>query len=395
MATDPNIIFQLGKGVTPLLSPADIQNQQLERETGAFKLNALRQSAQDDATYRDVLRSTAPEMVPNKLYQAGLGKQGQEWQKFQSDQQKTQMDTQKSKLEAGIKQFEAIGQIMSGVRDQATYDMARQQVAGIVGPEAMANIPAVYDPATVARNQQQAMSVKDRMEQERKRYEFDNPSANTILQAQASQANNAATVANSRRTADMTDARTREFNATKVEENNLKREQKQDVADMTRASQVASFDTMLGTLDRLKKHPGLGNSVGLKSKLPTLPGGDSANFQAELNTFQSQAFIPMVSQLKGMGALSDAEGKKLTAAVGALDPSMGEDAFRASLDRIIKDMEDAQKRVVGKPAATSGLRPKQASSKTINIGGQEMRAERAPDGKYYVQQNGKWFEVKE
>jgi hypothetical protein len=213
MAVDPNIIFQLGKGVTPLLSPAEIQNQQLEREAGTYKLNALRQSAQDDAAYRDVLKSGAsPEMIPNKLFQAGLGKQGQEWQKFQTDQQKTQADTQKAKLEAGIKQFDAIGQIMSGVRDQATYDLARQQVAGIVGPEAMANIPAVYDPATVARNQQQAMSVKDQMEQARKRYEFDNPSANTILQSQTSQANNAATIANSRRTADMTDARSREAN---------------------------------------------------------------------------------------------------------------------------------------------------------------------------------------
>ncbi|MCY1218423.1 hypothetical protein D9M72_303720 [compost metagenome] len=395
MATDPNIIFQLGRGVTPLLSPADIQNQQLQRETGAFQLNALRQSAKDDAAYRDVLRTNTPEMIPNKLYQAGLGKQGQDWQKFQSDQQKTQMDTQKSKLEAGIKQFEAIGQIMSGVRDQATYDMARQQVAGIVGPEAMANIPAVYDPATVARNQQQAMSVKDRMEQERKRYEFDNPSANTILQAQTSQANNAATIANSRRTADMTDARTREFNATKVEENTLKREAKQDTADMTRAGQVASFDTMLGTLDRLSKHPGLERSVGLTGKLPTLPGSDSANFQAELDTFQSQAFVPMVAQLKGMGALSDAEGRKLTQAVGALNPNMGEKAFRESIARITADMNAARARVVGnKPAApkAGGIA---GSTRTVTIDGNQLQARRAPDGKFYVQQNGKYFEVKE
>lgn len=170
MATDPSIIFQLGKGVTPLLSPTDIQNQQLEREASAYKLNALRQSAQDDAAYRSVLQSGgAPEMIPNKLFQAGLGKQGQDWQKFQGDQAKTQVDTQKAKLEAGIKQFEAIGQIMSGVRDQASYDLARQQVAGIVGPEAIANIPSVYDPATIQRNQQQAMAVKDRMAQELQR----------------------------------------------------------------------------------------------------------------------------------------------------------------------------------------------------------------------------------
>ena len=54
----------------------------------------------------------------------------------------------------------------------------------------------------------------------------------------------------------------------------------------------------------------------------------------------------MVAQLKGMGALSDAEGKKLTAAVGALDPKMGEVAFRESIARITEDMTNARARMV-------------------------------------------------
>lgn len=152
----------------------------------------------------------------------------------------------------------------------------------------------------------------------------------------------------------ITDERARDLNATKVEENKLKREAKEDTANLTKASQLASFDTMLGTLDRLGKHPGLTRSVGLTGALPTMPGSDSANFQAELNTFQSQAFLPMVAQLKGMGALSDAEGKKLTAAVGALDPKMGEKAFRESVGRITADMDAARKRMegIGQRAAT-------------------------------------------
>lgn len=145
----------------------------------------------------------------------------------------------------------------------------------------------------------------------------------------------------------MTDARARDFNAVQVEGNNIKRDEKRAVAEMTKAGQVASFDTMLGTLDRLGKHPGLTRSVGLVGKFPTMPGSDSANFQAELDTFQSQAFIPMVSQLKGMGALSDAEGRKLTAAVGALNPNMGETAFRQSVQRITDEMEQARSRVSG------------------------------------------------
>jgi len=372
MALDPTIILQAGKGVTPLLSPTEIQDQQLQREVGRYKLNALRQESEDDAAYRGVLRSgVAPDQVANKLYAAGLGKQGQAAQKFQTDQQKTQVETQKARLEAGIKQFDAIGQIMSGVRDQASYDLARQQVSQIVGAEAMANIPAVYDPATVARNQQQAMSVKDQMEQARKQFEFANPSGSALLSAQTSTANNAATIANSQRTADMTDARAREFNATKVEDNRIKREAKDDTANLTKASQIASFDTMLGTLDRLSKHPGLYRSVGMVGAFPTVPGSDSANFQAELNTFQSQAFLPMVAQLKGMGALSDAEGKKLTAAVGALDPKMGEKAFRESVKRITDDMEAARTRMTGgKTQAPGKLQP------ASDLGGLEAELKR-------------------
>jgi hypothetical protein len=31
----------------------------------------------------------------------------------------------------------------------------------------------------------------------------------------------------------------------------------------------------------------------------------------------------------------------------------------------------------------------------MNVGGKDYMAELAPDGKYYVQQGGKWFEVKQ
>lgn len=47
----------------------------------------------------------------------------------------------------------------------------------------------------------------------------------------------------------------------------------------------------------------------------------------------------MVQSLKGMGALSDAEGKKLSDAVGALSPKMSEKAFRDSIGKIRNQLE--------------------------------------------------------
>ena len=170
------------------------------------------------------------------------------------------------------------------------------------------------------------------------------------------------------RNADVTDNRAREFNAIQQDANNIQRGEKQRTDQMTRSSQVASFDTMLGTLDRLGDHEGLSRSVGAMSLLPTMPGSDSANFQAELETFQSQAFIPMVAQLKGMGALSDAEGRKLTAAVGALNPSMSKDAFKQSVARIKADMELARQRVTGSmTSAPSQRKPRRYNPATGRI----------------------------
>lgn len=219
---------------------------------------------------------------------------------------------------------------------------------------------------------------------------YTTPDANARLQAQTAVDNNASSNAQSNTNSLRTDDRARDLNETKVEDNRIKREAKDDTIKLTKSSQIASFDTMLGTLDRLGKHPGLSASVGISGKFPTMPGSDSANFQAELNTFQSQAFIPMVAQLKGMGALSDTEGKKLTAAVGALDPNMGEKAFRESVARITSDMSAARKRMVGGGTSAS------PTGKTISVNGASMQAQQAPNGKWYVKQsNGKYAEVSE
>ncbi|WP_145542502.1 phage DNA ejection protein [Yersinia mollaretii] len=116
-------------------------------------------------------------------------------------------------------------------------------------------------------------------------------------------------------------------NQQKVEDAKLA---KQQTAQQT----YDTFNTALDTIQELKEAPGLKNAVGLSSMIYTRPGSDAANFEAKLDTFKAQTFLPMVQSMKGMGALSDAEGKKLTDAVGALDPKMSEKEFTKSLDRI-------------------------------------------------------------
>jgi len=124
-----------------------------------------------------------------------------------------------------------------------------------------------------------------------------------------------------------------------------------------RQQMIPAFDSALATLDRIDKHPGKKAGVGFGgSQLSLIPGTDAAGFRAQLETFKAQTFLPMVASLKGMGALSDAEGKKLTDAVGALSPDMPEKEFNAQIAIIRKDLNDAKARAAGK---TSTAKPAQ------------------------------------
>ena len=107
-----------------------------------------------------------------------------------------------------------------------------------------------------------------------------------------------------------------------------------------RAIENKTIDTQtaLDNIGQLFMHPGRKAGTGASSFLGNVPGTDARGFQAQLETFKAQTFIPMVSALKGMGALSDAEGKKLSAAVGALDPSMPEAEFESELKRVAKTL---------------------------------------------------------
>jgi hypothetical protein len=148
--------------------------------------------------------------------------------------------------------------------------------------------------------------------------------------------------------------------------------------DASKANRVASFDVMLDSLGRLGDHPGLSRSVGLIGAFPTIPGTNSANFIAELDTFKSQAFLPMVENLKGMGALSNAEGLKLTQAVGALDIRMGEKAVRSSIDRIKKDMTAARGRLAS--SSTGSLGPETAAPPASGQDAQALQWARSNPG---------------
>ena len=123
------------------------------------------------------------------------------------------------------------------------------------------------------------------------------------------------------------------------------------------AGQVASVDQALSSVNGIlgvkndAKKPGsansdedkgLTNAVGLVSVLPTRPGSDAANFEARNEVLKAQTFLPQVSLLKGMGALSNTEGEKLTASIASLSTKQSPEAYRKSLG-IVRDTFNATK----------------------------------------------------
>lgn len=130
-------------------------------------------------------------------------------------------------------------------------------------------------------------------------------------------------------------------------------DEKKQATERQQQGLASSFDAALDTLSTLANHPGKKSAVGFGgAQLSMIPGTDAAGFAAQLETFKAQTFLPQVQALKGMGALSNAEGQKLEAAVGALTQSMKQSEFDSQIVKIKKYLQDAKDRV-GKTMPTA------------------------------------------
>lgn len=140
------------------------------------------------------------------------------------------------------------------------------------------------------------------------------------------------------RIAAMNAAISRETNDIKRQELRLKVTELQDkitgdarqkVADLEAGR--ATIDNFLNTSDRLLQNPSLNRVLGAVEG--RLPGGsaplsdEAANAIALIDTISSQSFMSQVSSMKGLGALSNAEGQKLESALTNLSRAQGEKQF--------------------------------------------------------------------
>lgn len=146
----------------------------------------------------------------------------------------------------------------------------------------------------------------------------------------------------------------RETNALRRQELQVKineaiQKREEHVTDKAEKIESARFnmDNMLNTIDRIKINPKLNNVLGtIEGRLPAVLSDEAADAIQLIETLGSQAFLSQIPQIKGTGALSNAEGDKLQAAFQNFHRAQSETQFKANLAEAQRLILKARKNLV-------------------------------------------------
>jgi hypothetical protein len=124
---------------------------------------------------------------------------------------------------------------------------------------------------------------------------------------------------------------------------------KTDAAQQSAApSDIAAADVALALLDDIENDPNLAWGVGGTSVFNAIPGTPGMDFQNKVNQATSGAFLSAIQQLRGMGALSNAEGQVATQAVTRMNTATSEEAFKSALNDYRQIVMSAKMRAASK-----------------------------------------------
>ncbi|KVL84185.1 hypothetical protein DF107_18195 [Burkholderia stagnalis] len=182
MALDPSISLQV--------QPVQVQNPLTAYAQVAAVQGAQRQNQLYDLAIQDKQREVAQAQALNDAFRApgavnpdgtlnassivgnvaasGNGAAVPGLAKSLAETQSAQLAQQKASVDGALQKIGAIGQVLNGVTDQTSYDLARQWAASHLGADSVANMPAVYNPTLVANKQREALTVMQQLDQHSK-----------------------------------------------------------------------------------------------------------------------------------------------------------------------------------------------------------------------------------
>lgn len=133
-----------------------------------------------------------------------------------------------------------------------------------------------------------------------------------------------------------------------------KQAEKNSAAGAVAQDAIDTLTQTRATVDALMKHPGLSGGTVLGGAgtitgkyISGIPGTDDKDFRAQIETLQAQNFQSQIKSMVGMGALSDAEGKKLSAAIANLDPDQSAKQLKNNLGVVRNYIDKAVAKQVG------------------------------------------------
>jgi len=126
----------------------------------------------------------------------------------------------------------------------------------------------------------------------------------------------------------------------------LEKKEEEKVAKQQMAAATAEKSArMIELMTGLKNSPGFENLFGANWYPKGMRGTAGADAAALFKQIEALGFMEAIKDMKGMGALSDAEGQKASAAFLGINPDMSEEAAKKKIDEVIGYITKGQERL--------------------------------------------------
>lgn len=114
---------------------------------------------------------------------------------------------------------------------------------------------------------------------------------------------------------------------------------------------IMAGEQMITNIGEVRDHPGKWIGTGGTSLLSAVPGSPGKDFQVRVDQLKGGAYMAAVEKMRGLGALSDNEGRAATAAITRLNSSTSEKEFDSALNELElimkRGMEKARQKAAG------------------------------------------------
>jgi hypothetical protein len=120
---------------------------------------------------------------------------------------------------------------------------------------------------------------------------------------------------------------------------------------------ISAADTALELVSSLRKDPNRERGTGMSSMFNFVPGTKGKDFQRKVDQASAGAFLTAIQQLRGMGALSNAEGQTATAAVTRMATDMSEEGFIEALNDYERLINKGKKAAASRLGSVPGAMP--------------------------------------